>query len=47
MDEFQKGDIDKSAAVTLASMPEENQNQALSQGRKTDKELKAYKKRSS
>lgn len=44
MDEFQKGEIDKSAAVTLASMPEENQNQALSQGRKTDKELKAYKK---
>ena len=44
MDEFQKGEIDKSAAVTLASMPEEDQNQALSQGRKTDKELKAYKK---
>lgn len=44
MDEFQKGEIDKSAAVTLASMPEEDQDQALSQGRKTDKELKAYKK---
>lgn len=44
MDEFERGEIDKSAAVTLASMPEENQNQALAKGFKTDKKLKAYKK---
>lgn len=45
MEEFQKGEIDKSAAVTLASMPEETQNMALEEGHKTDKELKAYKKK--
>lgn len=45
MEEFEKGEIDKSAAVTLASMPEENQNKALAEGHKTDKELKAYKKK--
>lgn len=45
MAEFETGEIDKSAAVTLASMPEENQNQALAEGHKTDKELKAYKKK--
>lgn len=45
MDEFAKGEIDKSAAVTLAGMSEENQNQALASGCKTDKELKAYKQR--
>lgn len=43
MNEFEKGEIDKSAAVTLASMSEENQIQALSRGCKTDKELKSYK----
>lgn len=45
MEEFQKGEIDKSAAVTLASMPEETQNMVLEEGHKTDKELKAYKKK--
>ena len=44
MEAFEKGEIDKSAAVTLASMPEEKQNQALAIGCKTDKALKKYKK---
>lgn len=44
MDAFENGEIDKSAAVTLAGMPKENQVQALTKGCKTDKELKAYKK---
>lgn len=44
MEAFEKGEIDKSAAVTLASMPEKKQNQALAKGYKTDKALKKYKK---
>lgn len=44
MEAFEKGEIDKPAAVTLASMPEEKQNQALAIGCKTDKALKKYKK---
>jgi len=39
MDAFENGEIDKSAAVTLAGMPKENQVQALTKGCKTDKEL--------
>lgn len=44
MEALKKGEIDKSAAVTLASMPEKKQNQALARGYKTDKALKKYKK---
>lgn len=44
MEEFEKGKIDKSAAVTLASMPEEQQNQALKQGYKKNKDLQKFKK---
>lgn len=44
MKEFKNGTIDKSAAVTLASMPEEKQEQALKSGFKTNKQLKEYKK---
>ena len=43
MHEFEKGEIDKSAAVTLASMSENDQIQALASGCKTDKDLKNYK----
>ena len=43
MHEFEKGEIDKSAAVTLASMSENDQIQALASGYKTDKDLKNYK----
>lgn len=43
MHEFEKGEIDKSAAVTLASMSETDQIQALASGCKTDKDLKNYK----
>ena len=35
MDAFENGEIDKSAAVTLAGMPKENQVQALTKGCKT------------
>ncbi len=43
MQTFKDGAIDKSAAVTLAGMPHEEQDKALSQGYVKDKDIKKYK----
>lgn len=42
MQSFKEGKIDKSAAVTLASMPEEKQEEILEQGLTKRKEIKDY-----
>lgn len=42
MESFEKGEIDKSAAVTLASVPEEQQEEILENGLKTRKEIRTY-----
>ena len=42
MESFAKGEIDKSAAVTLAAVPEEQQEEILENGLKTRKEIKIY-----
>ena len=42
MESFAKGEIDKSAAVTLASIPSEQQEEILENGLKTRKEIKTY-----
>lgn len=42
MQSFKDGRIDKSAAVTLASMPEEKQEEILDQGLRKREEIKSY-----
>ena len=42
---FENGDIDKSAAVALARMDEEEQENLLNQGIRTNKEIKEYQKK--
>lgn len=44
MEAFKNGKVEKSAAVTLAGMTEEEQEVVLDKGITTDKELKKYKK---
>lgn len=42
MESFKQGKLDKSAAVTLASMPEEKQEEALEQGLTKREDIKSY-----
>ena len=44
MQAFQSGDLKKSAAVEMATLPEEEQEELLEQGITNHKEIKQYKK---